>query len=98
MPEQQQQIAIDGHAHALMNVMVNFDEENFQMLMMSGGPARLYVVSPQHAKRVKLLLERQLEQYEKKYSKKIDASLPTAATQATTDEEVGFKVKEEKKK
>jgi hypothetical protein len=96
MPEQQQQIAIDGHAHALMNVMINFDEENFQMLMMSGGPARLFVVSPKHAKRVKLLLERQIEAYEKKFGK-IDASLPTA-TQATADEEVGFKMREEKKK
>lgn len=80
-----------------MNVLVNFDKENFQMLMMSGGPARLYVVSPEHAKRIKLLLERQLEAYEKKFNRKIDTSLPTAAP-ATADEEVGFKVQEERKK
>jgi len=88
---QQQQIPIDGHAHALMSVLVNFDEEHFQLLMMSGGPARLYVASPKHAKRLMLLLQKQLADYEAKFGD-LKTAL-AAATKGTTEEEVGFKVK-----
>jgi hypothetical protein len=88
--QQQQQIPIDGHAHALLNVMISHDEENFQFLMASGGPARLYLASPKHAKRIALLLGRQLADYEKKYGE-IKAELPKAP-KGTAEEEVGFKV------
>ena len=88
---QQQQIPLDGHAHALVNSMVNFDEEHFQFLMMSGGPARLYIASPKHAKRLMLLLQNQVGAYEKKYGE-LKTSLATTM-KSTSDDEVGFRAK-----
>ncbi len=91
MSEQQQQIAVENPIHALLNVMMDFDEESFRLLMMSGGPARMYALSPKHAKRILLLLGRQIEQYEKKFGK-IEAELPKA-NKTTSEEEVGFRAK-----
>ena len=88
---EQQQIAVDGHAHALANVLVNFDEEQFQFLMMSGGPARLYIASPKHAKRLMLLLKKQIEEYEKKFGE-LQTAL-SAPGKGSMEEEMGFRVK-----
>lgn len=87
---QQQQIQIEAVAHALMNALIDFDEENFRFILMSGGPARMYVAGPKHAKRIKLLLDRQIEAYEKKFGA-IKTELPKAQ-RGTKDEELGFKV------
>ena len=89
---QQQQIPIDGHAHALVNTMVNFDEEHFQFLMMSGGPARLYIASPKHAKRLMMLLQNQVAAYEKKFGD-LKTTLAPAMKTTTGDDEVGFRAK-----
>ncbi|MFA6603310.1 MAG: DUF3467 domain-containing protein [Patescibacteria group bacterium] len=89
---QPQQIPIDGHAHALMNTIVNYDEEQFQLLMMSGGPARLYMLSPKHAKRLMLLLQKQLADYEAKFGE-LKTALAQVAKGTTSEEEVGFNTK-----
>ena len=91
MSEQQQQIAVENPIHALLNVMIDSDEESFRLLMMSGGPARMYSLSPKHAKRIMLLLTKQIENYEKKFGE-IKAELPKA-TKASSEEEVGFRAK-----
>ncbi len=97
MPEQQQQqITVENPIHALMNVMIDFDEEAFRFLMMSGGPARMYSLSPKHAKRILMLLQNQIAAYEKKFSK-IETQLAKVSNTAT-DDEVGFHVKGEPKK
>jgi len=98
MSDNQQQIAVENPVHALMNVMIDFDEESFRFLMMSGGPARMYSLSPKHAKRILLLLGKQMEGYEKKFGK-VEAALPqTTGRTASSEEEVGFKVPQDKKK
>ncbi len=92
MPEpQQQQIPIDGHAHALVSALINFDEEQFQLLMLSGGPARLYVLSPKHAKRLMILLQNHVATYEKQFGE-LKTGL-AQATKSTQEDEVGFHVK-----
>ncbi len=92
MPEPQQtQIQLETPFHSLVNTMIDFDEENFRFLMMSGGPARMYVAPPKHAKRILMLLQNQIDAYEKKYGK-IETTL-AKVTNTAAEEEVGFHVK-----
>ena len=90
MSPQQQQIQLEAPAHSLQNALIDFDEEQFRFIMMSGGPARMYVVSPKHAKRLMLLLEKQVGEYEKKFAK-LDTALPETRPGTNEPESVGFK-------
>ncbi|KPJ85971.1 hypothetical protein AMJ57_01090 [Parcubacteria bacterium SG8_24] len=88
---EQKQIALEAPAHALQNVIANFDEEQFRLIMMSGGPARMYVLSPKHAKRIMLLLQKQIGDYEAQFGK-VETELPQTVEGTATRGEVGFKV------
>lgn len=85
----QQQIPLEAPAHALQNLMVQYDEEGFRLVLMSGGPARMYMLSPKHAKRIMLLLEKQVGEYESKFGE-LDTTLPEAQG-STETEGLGFK-------
>ena len=81
-------VNLDPTLYALSNVNIGFNEEVFDFLMISGNQARQFRVSPNHAKRIFLLLERQIREYEKKF-KKIEAELPEKM-ETSSEEKIGF--------
>ena len=65
--EKQIQINLDPVLYALSNVNMGFNEEVFDLVMISGNQARQFRVSPKHAKRIYLLFGKYLTEYEKKF-------------------------------
>ena len=67
MEEEQKEIKInlDPNLYAVVNVSIAFDEEQFVFTIFSGNQARRFSVSPKHAKRILLLLEKQISEYKK---------------------------------
>ncbi len=90
MPEEEKKIKVnlDPVLYALSNVNIGFNQEIFDFVMISGNQARQFRSSPKHAKRILLLLEKQIDQYEKKFGL-IEAELPQEK-EATHDERLGF--------
>ena len=66
--EKQIQINLDPVLYALSNVNMGFNEEVFDLVMISGNQARQFRVSPKHAKRIYLLLGKYLTESTKKWS------------------------------
>ena len=60
-------LPVENEARALTNVLLQFDEEMFQFMMVSGNQGRLYFSSPKHAKRFLLLLQTKIKEYEDKF-------------------------------
>lgn len=91
MAEETKQIKVnlDPVLYALSNVNIGFDKEVFDFLMISGNQARQFRASPEHAKRILLLLEKKIGEYEKRF-KKIEAELPKKM-ETGKEEELGFK-------
>jgi|SRR3989338_3022456 len=88
--KQQMTIALEPVEFALNGVNIQFDEESFKFFMISGNQARRYFVSPKHAKRVSLLLDKIIGEYEKKFGKKIETALPETNTQLNQGQGMGF--------
>lgn len=80
-------VSFDPIAFALTNVSVDFDEEQFVLRLTSGNHARGYVATPKHAKRIMMLLSKQVSEYEKKHGE-IATILPK--TPRNTEKRVGF--------
>lgn len=72
---QQIQIGVDPNAYAITNVNLAFDEELFHFLLTTGNQGRQFAVTPKHAKRILLLLKKQVEEYENKFGE-IKTKLP----------------------
>jgi hypothetical protein len=91
MEENQQiQINMDLQLFSLSNVNVAFDEENFALVLMSGNSARRYVASPKHAKRLMLLLQSKIAEYEKSFGE-LKTSLPSVKNESSKKEKAfGF--------
>jgi len=64
---QQIQLSVDPNAYLISGVNMGFDEENFHFLITSGTQGRQFVATPKHAKRIYMLLEQQIKQYEKQF-------------------------------
>src|SRR5207249_4255967 len=60
-------IDIDPTYYAAQVCDISFGEESFFLNVTSGRRGRIYVLTPKHAKRLYLLLKKELEKYEKKY-------------------------------
>lgn len=60
-------INLDPNVYTIGNINISFDEEQFVFTIFSGNQARRFSVSPKHAKRVFLLLQKQIVDYEKKF-------------------------------
>lgn len=88
----EQKIQLESPTHALQNVVTQFDEESVRLIMMSGGPARMYVMSPKHAKRIMLVLQKNINEYEKKFGK-LDTKLPEQQGSNKEVESIGFVAK-----
>jgi len=87
--ENEIKVGIDPNLYAVTNVNIAFDEEAFVFLIFSGNQARQFSASPKHAKRIELLLVKQIAEYEKKFGK-IETQLPEKK-ETTGKEEIGFK-------
>ncbi len=74
---------------SLSNVQIGFDEENFSFLVMSGNSARRYLATPKHAKRLMLLLQAKIQEYEKQYGE-LKTSLPATKGETSKKEKFGF--------
>lgn len=91
MAEEQKEIKInlDPNLYAVVNVNIAFDEEQFVFTIFSGNQARQFSVSPKHAKRLFLLLEKQINEYEKKFGI-LETKLPEK-TETGKEKPIGFK-------
>ena len=89
--EEQKQIQIDLEPNIvyLNAVQMGFDEEQFLFLMVSGNAARQYSVSPKHAKRILLLLQQKIKEYEGQYGE-LKTSLFGTKGETTRDKSFGF--------
>jgi hypothetical protein len=83
------QINLDPNLYAITNVNIISDEEMFHLMIMSGNQGRQFTATPKHAKRIYLLLTKQIEEYEKKFGE-IKTQLPERPKNTTEEPKVGF--------
>ena len=82
-------INLDPVLYAVSNVNIVFSEEEFVFTIFSGNQARRFSVSPKHAKRILLLLEKQILEYEKRFGK-LETKLPEKVGTERKEEYLGF--------
>jgi len=82
-------INLDPSIYAVTNINIAFNEESFMFLINSGNQARRFFVSPKHAKRIYMLLKKQIKQYENKFGK-LQTKLPEKKGE-TSKKQIGFK-------
>ena len=69
-----------------------FDQENFYVTLVSGNQGRRFQFSPMHAKRFLMLLQKQMEAFEKQFGEQ-KAELPITAQGSepqTNERKIGF--------
>lgn len=81
-------INLDPILYSLTNVNIGFNEEVFDFLMITGNQGKRFRATPKHAKRIYLLLEKSIQEYEKKFGE-IKTQLAQAG-ENTAKEEIGF--------
>ncbi len=86
--EKQIKVNLDPVLYALSNVNIGFNEEVFDLLLISGNQARQFRASPKHAKRIYLLLGKHLAEYEKRFGP-LDTQLPEKKG-TESEEKIGF--------
>ena len=67
MEKNQQSVQMDTQLFYVSNVNIALTEEEIYLVVMTGNAARRYVLSPKHAKRLSLLLPKQIAEYEKQF-------------------------------
>jgi hypothetical protein len=87
--EKQIKVNLDPVLYAVSNVNIGFNEEVFDLLITSGNQGRQFRVSPKHAKRISMLLERSLDEYEKKFGQ-LKTQLLEKTKETQTKEGLGF--------
>jgi hypothetical protein len=89
MEEQKRlQINLDPNLYTIGNISVAFDEEQFILTVFSGNQARQFSMSPKHAKRLSMLLEKNIFDYEAKFGK-LATKLPEKM-ETKEDRSMGF--------
>lgn len=86
--EKQIKVNLDPVLYGLSNVQMSFNDESFNFLMVSGNQARQFQTSPQHAKRISMLLDKYISSYEDKHGL-IETKLPENNEQSV-DKNIGF--------
>lgn len=71
----------------MVNMMYN--EEGFNFLITSGNQGRQFTATPKHAKRISMLLEKQIKEYEKQFGE-IKTQLPEIPKQSQEENKIGF--------
>lgn len=84
--QQQININLDPNIYFISMVNMVFNEEGFNLLMTSGNQGRQFVATPKHAKRILMLLEKQIKEYEKQFGE-IKTHLPEAPKQSQESQE-----------
>jgi len=92
MQEEKNQIKInlDPVLYSLSNVNIGFNEEFFEFMLVSGNQARRFRMAPKHAKRIHLLLKKQIDDYERKFGS-LKTDLPERK-ETSGGEKIGFNV------
>lgn len=83
-------IMIDPNQYALSNISILFDDEQFLFQVASGNQLRNFIASPKHAKRIMLLLQKQVEAYEAKNGELKTELLQKKSQTSETDKRMGF--------
>lgn len=95
MPQQPQpvlQVALDPNVYATTLAQIVFDAENFYVTLISGNQGRRFQFSPKHAKQLLLLLQKQMELFEKQNGEQ-ETELPAATpddSPQTGSQKIGF--------
>ncbi len=82
-------ISLEPVEFALSNSIIAFDEEIFRLVAVSGNQGRQYVLTPKHAKRLLMLLQARMNEFEGVFGK-IETSLPQATPDQSSEKKVGF--------
>ncbi len=89
MPEQQPiQMQVDPNGYYITGVNIAVTDEEFMFFIASQNQGRQFIASPKHAKRVSLLLQKFISEFEKKHGI-IETELPKAPDQ-TSEKKVGY--------
>lgn len=89
MAEQQQiQVTMDPNGYYITGVNILATDEEFAFLITSQNQSRQFLSSPKHTKRILLLLQKTVGEFEAKNGE-IQTSLPAVTTQ-TNSSKVGF--------
>ena len=89
MDKKEIQITLEPVQLALTTAFINNDQENFSMIMVSGNQGRTYILSPMHAKRLQLALQKQISDYENKFGE-LKTELPKDTGGQTSGSKMGF--------
>lgn len=87
--QKQIQVNLDPNTYLISFVNMGFDEENFHFLIASGSQGRQFAATPKHAKRIYMLLEKQIKEYEKKFGE-IKTHLPGMPKNTQQENKFGF--------
>lgn len=88
MPKKEQQFQASSHIPFLTQVTAKFSEESFYLNAFSGNQVYRFALSPKHAKRVKMLLEKKIENYEEEHGE-LETDLPKEKG-SKEEEDLGF--------
>ncbi len=84
------QVNLDPNIYFITMVNMMSNEEGFNFLITSGNQGRQFTATPKHAKRIYMLLEKQIKEYESKFGE-IKTQLPEAPKQSQEPEnKIGF--------
>lgn len=83
------QVALDPNVFATTLANVSYDKENVYLMLVSGNQGRRYQFSPEHAKRLLMVLKNQIEAYQKIHGE-LKAEMPTSVEKTTTEQKFGF--------
>lgn len=86
---QQININLDPNIYFVTMVNMMFNEEGFNFLITSGNQGRQFTATPKHTKRIAMLLDRQIKEYEKQFGE-IATNLPEIPKQSQTESRFGF--------
>ena len=87
--QQQIQVNLDPNIYFITMVNMMFNEEGFNLLITSGNQGRQFTATPKHAKRILMLLEKQIKEYEKQFGE-IKTQLPQMPKTSQEESKIGF--------
>ena len=83
------QTSLDPNVYAITNLSILSNEEDFHFAITSGNQVRQFSASPKHAKRILMLLQQQIENYEKQFTE-IKTQLPKITQNNKDETKLGF--------
>lgn len=87
--ENEIKITLDAVHFAATTILSTMNDETFNLIIASGNQGRCYVLTPKHAKRLLLLLQQQISEYESKFGE-LQTALPVATPGQTEEKKMGF--------